>query len=66
MKNSDFLMKSIRNRCEQVYTQTINSNPNISKYLLNSIISNDVVSFIQQKTERKPIIIPIIMELDNN
>lgn len=62
MKNSDFLMKSIRNRCEQVYTQTINSNPNISKYLLNSIISNDVVSFIQQKTERKPIIIPIYME----
>ena len=62
MKNTDFLMKSIRNRCEQIYTSTINSNPNISRYQLNGIISNDVASFIQQKTERKPIIVPIYME----
>ena len=62
MKNSDSIMKSIRNKCEKVYTYQMSTNPNISRYMLNNIIKNEVSSFIYQKTERKPIILPIYMD----
>ena len=63
MKNTEQIMKSIKIKSEQVYnsfTRKTNLTPkDISNR--NNYITNEMTTFINLKTERKPLIIPIFM-----
>ena len=64
MKNSDALMKSFKTKAEALFKAYLKAkgktNVNINHF--NIFISNELSNFVKEKTERKPIVIPIIME----
>ena len=63
MKNTEQIMKAIKIKSEQVY-QSFSKKQNLSVKDIsnrNNYIINEMNNFILQKTERKPLIIPIFM-----
>lgn len=61
MKNSDTLMKSFKTKSENLYNYYFRNKSKLGPISLNTYIINELSSFVKEKTERKPIIIPIIM-----
>ena len=64
MKNSDALMKSFKTKAEALFKAYFKAKGKTSVNInyFNIFISNELSNFVKEKTERKPIIIPIIME----
>lgn len=63
MKNTELIMKAIKSKSEQVYNSFTRKRNLTLKDInnRNNYIINEMSNFILQKTERKPLIIPIFM-----
>lgn len=64
MKNSEQLINAIQQKAIDSFKKYSNSHHYLNIISLKKQISNDLSSLIFELTERKPIIIPIIMEID--
>ena len=62
MKNSDSLMREIKQNAESVYNNYISNYTRFNEADIKASIINCVSYFVNMKTERKPMIIPIFME----
>lgn len=62
MKNSTQLMKEIRQNAENVYNNYITNYTRFNESEIKSAIITNVSYFVNLKTERKPMIVPIFME----
>ena len=62
VKNTDAIMKGIKQKSEQLYNSIIKNKTISSRTQMSNIISYEVSNFIQLKTERKPIIQVIYMD----
>lgn len=65
MKNSEQLINTIQKKAIEAFKEFANNHKKFNSAVLKKYISNELSSLIFDLTERKPIIIPIIMELDN-
>lgn len=65
MKNSEQLINSIQKKAIDSFKEFANNHKKFNSSVLKKYISNELSSLIFDLTERKPIIIPIIMELNN-
>ena len=65
MKNSEQLINTIQKKAIDAYKEFASNHKRFNSSVLKKYISNELSSLIYDLTERKPIIIPIIMELDN-
>ena len=65
MKNSEQLINTIQKKAVDAYKEFASNHKRFNTSVLKKYISNELSSLIYELTERKPIIIPIIMELDN-
>jgi len=65
MKNSEQLINTIQKKAIDAYKEFASNHKKFNSSVLKKYISNELSSLIYDLTERKPIIIPIIMELDN-
>ena len=65
MKNSEQLINTIQKKAIDAYKEFASVHKKFNTSVLKKYISNELSSLIFDLTERKPIIIPIIMELDN-
>ena len=65
MKNSEQLINTIQKKAVDAYKEFASNHKRFNSSVLKKYISNELSSLIYELTERKPIIIPIIMELDN-
>ncbi len=64
MKNSEQLINQIEKKALEAYREYSKSHKRFNPIVLQKHITNELSSLIFDLTERKPIIIPIIMELD--
>lgn len=62
MKNSDALMKSFKTKSEALYGYYHNNKNSMQAVSFNTYVITELGNFVKEKTERKPIIIPIIMQ----
>jgi len=62
MKNSDTLMKSFKTKSEALYGYYHNNKNSMQAVSFNTYVITELGNFVKEKTERKPIIIPIIMQ----
>lgn len=62
MKNSTQLMKEIKQNAENVYNNYITNYTRFNEADIKNTIINNVSYFVNLKTERKPMIVPIFME----
>ena len=62
VKNTDAIMKGIKQKSEQLYLSLYRGRNSLSRQQMANIISFEVSAFIQSKTERKPIIQVIYMD----
>lgn len=61
MKNSDTLMRSIKQKSEDIYNYYHYNKNRLPQITFSNYLISELSSFVKEKTERKPIIIPIIM-----
>lgn len=61
MKSSEDLVNNIKAKANQLYESYYNTQKKFSEYHLKTFITNELTNFIYERTERKPMIIPIIM-----
>lgn len=62
MKESFELISKIKKKTKEIYNDYISRNPNGSISLAENILIYEVGQFIQSQTNRKPIIVPTILE----
>ena len=62
MKNTETLMKEIKQTAEDAYVSYITNYTRFNVNEIKTSIINNVSTFINLKTERKPMIVPIFME----
>lgn len=62
VKNTDAIMKGIKQKSEQLYLSLYRGRNSLSRQQMANIISFEVSAFIQSKTERKPVIQVIYMD----
>ncbi len=62
MKNSEDLVNNIQNKALDVMDKYLKSHKTINMLGLKNFINSELATYIYELTERKPIIIPIIME----
>ena len=65
MKNSEQLINTIQKKAIGAFKEFAGNHKKFNISVLKKYISNELSSLIYELTERKPIIIPIIMDLDN-
>ncbi|HKM29690.1 MAG TPA: ribonuclease J [Bacilli bacterium] len=61
MKSSEELINDIKNKASNLYNDYLSTAKNFNQNFLKNQISNELSTFIYEKTERKPMIIPIFM-----
>ena len=64
MKNSEHLINQIQQKAISAFKDYSKTHKRYNPVVLKKYISNELSTLIYELTERKPIIIPIIMELD--
>ena len=64
MKNSEHLINQIQQKAISAFKDYSKTHKRYNPVVLKKHISNELSTLIYELTERKPIIIPIIMELD--
>lgn len=63
MRNSEELANEIRNKAENLYNSYIGKTKKINNEYVSNYIAQELSNFIYDKTQRKPIIIPLIMRV---
>lgn len=66
MKNSEQLINQIQQKAIEAFKSYSNTHKNFNSTVLQKHISTELSALIYELTERKPIIIPIIMDLDKS
>ncbi len=66
MKNSEQLINQIQQKAIDAFKSYSNTHKNFNSTVLQKHISTELSTLIYELTERKPIIIPIIMDLDKS
>ena len=66
MKNSEQLINLIQQKAIEAFKSYSNTHKNFNSTVLQKHISTELSTLIYELTERKPIIIPIIMDLDKS
>ena len=66
MKNSEQLINQIQQKAVDAFKSYSNTHKNFNSTVLQKHISTELSTLIYELTERKPIIIPIIMDLDKS
>lgn len=66
IKNSEALNNAIQKKAVEAFKEYASTHKRFNSSVLKKHISTELSTLIMELTERKPIIIPIIMELDNN
>ena len=66
MKNSEQLINQIQQKAIDSFKSYSNTHKNFNSTVLQKHISTELSTLIYELTERKPIIIPIIMDLDKS
>jgi ribonuclease J len=61
VKSSEAFIENISERAEQIYNDYYNKTKKFYKNHLLNIITNELTDYIYEKTEKKPMIVPIIM-----
>ena len=62
MKNTEGIMKEIKQNAESIYYQYVRNTTRFNKNEFKNYVITNVSNFINLKTERKPVIIPIVLE----
>ena len=63
MKNSDVLMKSFKSRAEYLFNYYNRNKARLSGVNFKNYIINEMSSFVKEKTDRKPIIMPLFVRV---
>ena len=63
MKNSDALMKSFKTKAEYLFNYYNKNKTRFASINIKNYIINEMSSFVKEKTERKPIIIPMFVRI---
>lgn len=63
MRKSEDLANEIKNKAEELYNDYISRTKRINYNNVTNFITQELSNFIYDKTQRKPIIIPLIMEV---
>jgi ribonuclease J len=61
LKDSEALLSEIESRAEQIYNDYFRSTKRFHANYLNNIITHELGNYIYEKTEKRPMIIPVIM-----
>ncbi|MDD3171812.1 MAG: ribonuclease J [Bacilli bacterium] len=61
MKNSEELVSSIKTKACELYDKYYSSTKKFNSNFVKNMITSELTTYIYEKTERKPMIIPIIM-----
>ncbi len=64
MNNSKELIDDIMNQAIKGFKEYVNNHKILNSQSLVKYITNDITNFIYNRTERKPLVIPIIMRVD--
>lgn len=62
MKKSEELANKIKNKADEIYNKYLSRTKHFNSTHFNNLLSNELSTFIYELTERKPMIIPIIMK----
>lgn len=61
VKNSTELVEAIQNKAKDIYENYYNGTKRFNQNHLINIITNEISTYIYEKTEKKPMVVPIIM-----
>lgn len=61
LKDSEELLSEIEKRAEQIYNDYFRATKRFHTNYLNNLITHELTNFIYEKTEKRPMIIPVIM-----
>jgi ribonuclease J len=61
VKNSEGLIEDITNKAEQIYNNYLNTTKKFHTNYVISLVTSELTDFIYEKTEKKPMIVPIVM-----